>query len=156
MPIIDLLEGTPDPGGWFNDPTGMVLGPWSEFDPASSSAGCYAYVVAGLPPCANEQAVLCIQVHPAPDAGLSNAITWCTSWGPFNMIDQLAGTPMPGGTWAHTTGPHSPVFDPATDPPGEYAYTVPGMSPCADATAILTVTLTAVCVTGPQTPYPVE
>ena len=156
VPFLTLWGGDPDPGGWFNDPTGVVLGSWSEFDPASSPAGCYVYTVDGPPPCQIDQSVMCVQVHPAPEAGNSDSVTWCTSWGPFNMLDHLAGTPMPGGAWAYAAGPHSSVFDPAIDPPGEYLYTVPGTAPCDDATATLTVTLMAVCVTGPQSPFPVE
>jgi hypothetical protein len=57
------------------------------------------------------------------------------------MITLLAGTPDANGSWSVLGGgPHSDQYDPAVDASNTYVYTVPGLPPCADATAYLQVT----------------
>lgn len=136
--LFNQLGGAPDPGGWWTAPNGNASN--GVFGLASPS-GCYTYTVTGIPPCANATSTLCITVTPAPDAGMNASINWCSSNGSFLMIEELNGSPQPGGTW---TGPggaaHPPYFDPMTDAPGIYTYTIPGSAPCVSASAILTVT----------------
>ncbi|MBP8823533.1 MAG: hypothetical protein KBH07_07805, partial [Flavobacteriales bacterium] len=73
-----------------------------------------------------------------PDAGVDASIQVCPTALVFNLVDELGGTPDPGGFWmAPGLGFHGPQFDPATDPPGTYMY-VAGNA-CANDTALLIV-----------------
>jgi hypothetical protein len=55
------------------------------------------------------------------------------------MFAALQDTPEAGGMWASSFGPHSAIYNPATDNSGPFTYTVAGVSPCASASATLTV-----------------
>jgi hypothetical protein len=58
-----------------------------------------------------------------------------------DLFGLLFGTPDPGGTWtAPGGGSFSGVYDPLVDDPGIYTYTVPGVAPCPDPSATITVT----------------
>jgi len=140
------LGGTPDPGGSWMSPAGNPI-PLS-FDPAVDPAGVYSYVVVADPPCANATAALAITVVQAASAGADAALTWCASAGPFILIEQLSGTPQPGGTWTFAGSAHGPAFIPGVDTPGLYVYSVPSAAPCMTATAELMVTIGA-CLTTP-------
>jgi hypothetical protein len=125
--MFTLLGGSPEAGGAWTGPNGDVMS--GIFMPGTSVPGCHTYTVAGLPPCANETAVLCITVSNAPDAGTNINFTACG--GP--PIDMQAGLP-PGGTWTFAGAPHSNIFVPGVDPPGQYLYTLPGIPPCDGVT----------------------
>lgn len=135
--LIDHLGGTPGPdGAW----TGPAATPVPEvYTPGVSVPGTYTYTVPGTPPCGPVSATVEITQVAAPDAGVNRLLAVCSDEAPFDMIDQLNGTPQSGGTWVGPLGPHGPVFDPATDVGGAYTYTVVGDPPCADATATLTI-----------------
>ncbi|MBS1941402.1 MAG: gliding motility-associated C-terminal domain-containing protein [Bacteroidetes bacterium] len=137
-PVVDLftkLTGTPDAGGAWS----LGGAPVSNlFTPGTSAAGTYVYTVNGTPPCPNASANVVVTVVAAPDAGSSRSITVCSDDAPFNMLAQLGGTPDAGGTWSPaSTG----TFTPGTSTPGPYTYTVSGNPPCADASAVLTITV---------------
>lgn len=90
--------------------------------------------------CSTSEADFVITIHQAPDAGISGSITVCSTSDPFSMFGALDGTPETGGTWTGPNGdPALPIFDPAVMPAGVYTYTVPGASPCPNASATLTV-----------------
>lgn len=133
MNLFAGLNGTPQVAGTWTSPTGAVV--TGIFDPATDPAGCYTYTVAGTPPCANESAVVCITVVQAPNAGEDTTLYVCSNAAPFLVVDQLAGTPSPGGTWTYPGGPFSGLFIPGTSSPGCYVYTVPGSAPCAASNA---------------------
>ena len=147
------LGGTPDPGGSWTAPNGNPVPP--SFDPAVDIPGVYSYVVVAAPPCANATAVLAITVVQAANAGADAALTWCASAGPFNLFDQLSGSPQAGGAWTSLGAPHSPVFIPGTDLPGPYVYTVLGSSPCTSAQATLDITIGA-CLLPPSPPLGIQ
>jgi len=137
------LGGTPNAGGAWTAPNGAVVS--GVFDPSVDPPGVYAYAVIGVPPCANDASALTVIVNQASDAGTDASTSYCLNDAPFTLLDQLGGSPSPGGTWTFGGSAHGPVFVPGTDVPGAYVYTVPGTSPCSNASATLMVML-ATCV----------
>ncbi|MCB7481244.1 gliding motility-associated C-terminal domain-containing protein [Christiangramia sediminis] len=67
------------------------------------------------------------------DAGEDGSVTLSPSDAPINLIDYLNGTPDTGGMWTPGDG----TFDPSTDTPGDFTYSVDNGS-CSDS-AIVTV-----------------
>src|SRR5690606_26887334 len=100
--MLALLGGSPDVGGSWIGPTGDPQP--GVFTPGMDPAGCYTYIVAGLPPCVNDTSVLCITVVPAPIAGTGGSLTVCSSDAPFNMFAALGGSPQVGGSWMGPNG----------------------------------------------------
>jgi gliding motility-associated-like protein len=152
-PSVDLfsLLGNADPTGNWVTSTGTSAP--STFVPHDHASGLwtYYYVVIGSAPCANDTAKIMITVNHQPEAGVSTAPQLCTDTPPISLIDLLGGTPDPNGTWtfqpaAGPAVPHAAVFNPAIDVAGAYSYTVPGTSPCGNATATVQITL----VTAPH------
>ena len=65
----------------------------------------------------------------------------CSSSPSFGLFPLISGTPLSGGTWTAPDGsPHSATFQPGTDVPGIYTYTVVGSGACGSASASSTVT----------------
>lgn len=136
--LFALLGGTPQAGGTWLSGTMPHNG---SYDPDVDGPGVFCYTVEGTPPCANAVACITVTENTVPDAGLDNAIAYCPNAMPFNMLDSLLGTPGTGGSWtAPDAQAHSNVYAPAGDIPGIYCYTIPGIAPCADGTACLTIT----------------
>lgn len=136
--LISVLGGSPNGGGFWLDPA--LSGVGSTFTPGTSAPGIYAYVVAGTAPCGNDTAFATVNVNTAPNAGANAAITVCSSLAPFDLFDELAGTPDAGGTWTRPNGTsHSGTYTPGTSQPGGYTYTVPGQTPCVAASAVVVV-----------------
>ena len=76
-----------------------------------------------------------------PYAGLDATVQVCPTALVFDLVDELGGSPDPGGFWmAPDMSFHGPQFNPATDPPGTYLY-VAGNA-CANDTAQLTIAFT--------------
>lgn len=155
--LFQNLGGSPNAGGAWTAPTNDPVA--NTFDPYTGLPGVYRYTVANTPPCANDTATLAIAINQAPNAGSNASVAICASDAPFAMISQLLGSPAPGGTWTFNSIPHAPVFVPGTDVSGVYTYTVLGNSPCANATATLTITVNN-CFQQPgnefHPPYPDE
>lgn len=139
---VDLtayMVGSPQTGWTWNGPLGSFNG---IFDPATDPPGIYQYETPATAPCAGSIGSLAIQVHPAPNPGTSTTITVCENGPPFSMLSVLGGTPEAGGMWTSPgADPHPGVFVPGTHMPGCYTYTVPGMSPCLNATAVLCINI---------------
>ena len=136
--LLTVLGGTPDQGGTWTDPNNDPFN--GVFDPALWPGGSVCvYEVPGLAPCANDQAVVSIQVSLTPNAGINTTTSTCGSGVIFDMLDSLAGGPSSGGVWTDPNGdPHPGTFDPATDDAGIYTYTLGTDTTCM-ANATLTV-----------------
>ncbi|HMC97798.1 MAG TPA: hypothetical protein VKG92_09100, partial [Flavobacteriales bacterium] len=132
--LINGLGGTPDAGGTWTGPNGPHDG---SYDPATDPAGDYTYTVTGTLPCSNASSTVSVVIS-GPDAGTSTSITVCSAGSPLSLFNALGGNPNVGGTWLGPGGPHGPQYDPATEPGGEYVYTVTAGSCTASATVTIT------------------
>ncbi|HRW88553.1 MAG TPA: PKD domain-containing protein, partial [Flavobacteriales bacterium] len=136
---LSTLIGAADPGGSWTGPGGVAFS--GTLDPASDPAGDYTYTVAGTAPCPDDLAVVSVVINTPPFAGNDAAITLCSSDAPADL-STLIGAADPGGSW---TGPGGVAFsgtlDPASDPAGDYTYTVAGTAPCPDDLAVVSVVI---------------
>jgi len=135
--LFDLLQGTPDPGGGWLLPGGTAF--TGTFDPAVNGSGTYTYVVSVPPPCVNDTALVLVNVVPASDAGSDGSATLCSNDPPIALFTRLGGTPDVGGDWSGPDGPSAGQFDPGTDTPGTYTYTVQAITPCPNVSAAVDV-----------------
>ncbi|MFT3885789.1 MAG: T9SS type A sorting domain-containing protein [Flavobacteriales bacterium] len=134
--------GTHDNGGsWTYD--GNAHG--NTFTPGTDAAGIYTYTVNGTSPCANASATVTVNVTTAPNAGSNGSTTVCSNGTAFDMASFL-GTHDNGGSWTYDGNAHGNTFTPGTDAAGVYTYTVNGTSPCANASATVTVGVNALPV----------
>ena len=137
--LFGALGGSPDVGGSWRDPANQPHS--GSFTPGTSAPGVYTYTVVGLAPCDPASSTVTVTVNTAPNAGIGVSISRCSNNASFNLFSQLGGTPNAGGSWTGPLGAHSATFDPATDQSGPYTYTVLGLAPCANATAVVNVTV---------------
>lgn len=138
--LFGLLGGSPNGGGSWTAPGGGTFS--GTFVPGTSAPGVYTYTVAGVPPCANASATVTVAVNTAPNAGTNATVTRCSNAAQFNLFGLLGGSPSPGGTWTGPGGSASDgTFIPGTSAAGAYTYTVNGLAPCANATAVVTVNI---------------
>lgn len=148
QPLVDLgtlLNG--DAGGSWTDPAGQLTS--GIFVPGVSEPGTYTYVVGASDVCDGDTALVLVSVVQAPDAGTNATVSFCTTDPPAFCIALLGGDPQIDGTWTGPNGvPFDGTFDPATDPPGLYQYTVPGQAPCPAATAVLAIIVVDCCDAG--------
>ena len=136
--LLSALGGTPAGNGTWTDPGGDPFS--GTFQPGASQAGVYTYTVTGQAPCTPAVATVTVTVNTAPDAGNNASISICSDDAPLDLFAQLGGAPDAGGSWTAPGGaPHSGSYDPALDGPGAYTYTVTGLAPCDDASAVVTV-----------------
>ncbi|MBK8498556.1 MAG: gliding motility-associated C-terminal domain-containing protein [Flavobacteriales bacterium] len=135
------LEGSPDQGGGWTMPGGATFN--GMFDPATMPSGVYTYTIGVPPPCTSVSSSVTVDVIAPPDAGVDGAVTLCFSNAPQDLFATLGGTPETGGAWTTSTGvAFSGGFDPATDVPGVFNYTVQGIAPCPADVASVTVAVT--------------
>ncbi|MFZ1689309.1 MAG: gliding motility-associated C-terminal domain-containing protein [Flavobacteriales bacterium] len=158
--LFNTLTGTPDPGGTWSGPSATT----GNFNPATMLPGVYTYTKTGAAPCSPATATVTVSVSTAPDAGGNATISVCSNNAAFSLFALLTGNPNNNGTWTAPGGlSHGSSYDPSTDGPGVYSYTVPGVAPCANDVATVTVSETAapnagtngtltICSNGPITP----
>ena len=140
LDLFTTLGGTPDAGGIWVDPFGQPM--TTLFDPDSSTTGLYTYLMLVPQPCVNDTAQVNVTVVVAPQAGVDGALTLCVNEPAVTLFGSLGGTPDAGGSWtAPNNQPFPGTFDPAVDAPGNYTYTVAGISPCPNDAAMVTMTV---------------
>ncbi|MBL8010179.1 MAG: T9SS type A sorting domain-containing protein [Flavobacteriales bacterium] len=68
-----------------------------------------------------------------PDAGIDASVFGVCDTDPnFLLINELGGSPDPGGVWTNPLNqPHNGNFNPGTDPGGFYLYTIEALAPCS-------------------------
>ena len=134
--LFDVLQGNPQPGGTWSP---ALTSGTDEFNPALDPAGQYTYTVAGVPPCDDASATVTVAIIPEPNAGENGSVEICDNGDSLFLFNVLQGNPQPGGTWLPALASGTDEFNPAVDPPGQYTYTVAGVPPCADTSAIVDV-----------------
>ncbi len=137
--LFDFLGGTPDMGGSWIDPNGVPLAEGA-FEPGISPEGAYTYYFDLEPPCNDDAAQVFVTYLPNNSPGTSSTVTLCVVGPSVQLFTFLGGTPYEFGTWMSPFGaPHNGVFNPGVDVCGPYTYIVPGIPPCGDANATVTV-----------------
>ena len=137
--LFDSLGGTPDTGGSWSPALASGTG---IFDPTVDTPGNYTYSLTGTSPCPNVSASVNISIIPASNAGLDTVIDICSNNGTIDLFDSLDGTPDIGGTWSPALNSGTGIFDPIVDAEGTYTYTVLGTTPCPNAAATVTISIT--------------
>ncbi len=148
--LVSALGGTPDEVGTWTGPNGLSS---AAFYPGIDPPGSYVYTVAGTAPCPDASATLLIVVHALPSAGEDGSLSLCPEAGSADLFAVLGGAPDAGGTWTQPGGgAHSGLFDPASNVPGVYTYTVTGTPPCPNdqATALVQVHVVPAPDAGPD------
>lgn len=99
--------------------------------------GTYHVIVTSAAGCIDTATVEVLEDLPA-DAGGDASIDLCSNDDPVDLFDLLTGSPQSGGTWSPAL-PGTSVFDPASDTPDEYTYTVSGNGVCPADEAVVQV-----------------
>lgn len=152
--LTSLLGGTPGVGGAWTDPNGQAIG--ASVTPSNAPSGNYTYTVTGGAPCPNASATLTLTINVQPSAGSDATVNLCTASAPIDLFVSLGGTPDAGGTWSGPNGPiANTTFTPGTSTPGAYTYSVTGQAPCVNASATVTVNVSAQPSAGISAPLSV-
>ncbi|MBV6404016.1 MAG: T9SS type A sorting domain-containing protein [Flavobacteriales bacterium] len=125
--IVLTATGSGGGNGSFNQPL-PPLGPYP--------AGAYTIAVSlELNGTITDTETLSRTVQPGvnPDAGMDASVLGVCDTDPdFLLINELGGSPDPGGVWTNPMNqPHSGNFNPGTDPAGLYLYTIEALAPCS-------------------------
>ncbi|MBK9176422.1 MAG: gliding motility-associated C-terminal domain-containing protein [Flavobacteriales bacterium] len=143
--LFNALAGTPLAGGAWSDPTGTgALGAGGILNVSLLPIGGASPFIYSItdPNCGPVTATVQVTAAPYPIAGTGGTSILCATAIPVNLIDLLGGAPDPDGSWMNPLGiSHGDVFDPSLHMAGAYTYTVPGTTPCPDATAVLNITV---------------
>lgn len=118
--LFNSLKGTPNIGGVWNPNLVSATG---LFDPAKDPTGIYTYTVANGA-CGSDSADVKVKVDFLPKAGENGILSICSSSTPFELINNLNGSPDTDGTWSPSLISGTGLFNPSKDSPGVYKYTV--------------------------------
>ncbi|EPR74970.1 conserved hypothetical protein, secreted [Winogradskyella psychrotolerans RS-3] len=110
------------------------------FDPSIDASGSYTYTISS-PNCPDATATIIVSVFQGPNAGNDGTLNLCDSTNTVDLFDSLAGTPGTGGTWSPALNSGTGIFDPTTDPEGNYTYTL--TSSCGSSTATVDVSFSS-------------
>lgn len=148
--LIDLLNGTPDMGGTWTDPTNK---PYStndqgSFTPSTGTAGIYTYTVGTAANCTST-ATVDVTIENNLNAGQGSTVALCYNDNVLNLFAVLTNAPDMGGTWTdpanNTFGTGSTAnVDPtnANTLSGDYTYTVSSANCTATSSAIVNINIT--------------
>ncbi|MBK8341529.1 MAG: gliding motility-associated C-terminal domain-containing protein [Flavobacteriales bacterium] len=138
--LFAQLTGSPQPGGSWTDPFGLIVPPL--FDPATGDEGVYTYSVIGNAPCPDASTSVVVEVEEAPNAGDDAISSLCSSSAALQLNTLLNGTPDAGGSWIAPNGLSvGPLLEPASAAQGTYQYVVQAVQPCANDTAQVTISI---------------
>ena len=152
--LISLLAGAPDPGGTWNDPSGAAIG--GSINPLTAASGAYTYTVAGTAPCPSAASTLTLTINGQPDAGSNATVNLCTASAPIDLYASLGGAPEVGGSWSGPGGPlGNSTFTPGLSTPGAYTYSIAALPPCVNASATVSVNVSAQPSAGVSAPLSV-
>lgn len=136
MDLFPMLGGTPQAGGSWTAPDGSVHS--GQLDPTNDPPGGYVYTLSNL--CLSASATVQVAIAPPPDAGMNGNLVLCGDGSSVPLFPGLGGTPDPGGDWTvQGGGPTSGMYDPQTQTPAVFLYTVQGAMGCATAVASVSV-----------------
>ncbi len=128
---------------------GPGTGTFFSFTPAYSFSfqilGDYTIIVYG--DCGNDTAVVSITAQGA-GAGYDDTLRICDN-GPPKNLEEALGAHATGGTWVFDELPHSGIYQPGVDVPGDYVYTSPYLASCPGTSQTATITVVEVAV-GPN------
>ena len=137
--LFNSLGGTPDVGGTWSPALASGAG---TFDPSIDAAGSYTYTISSVgSTCPDATATVEVSVLQEPDAGNDGTLNLCDSTNSVDLFDSLAGTPETGGTWTPALNSGTGIFDPTTDPEGNYTYTLTNL--CDTSSATVTVSFSS-------------
>ena len=131
---------------WQGPGTGEYFTYTPEFSFSFQILGAYVVVVYGE--CGNDTATVMINAAGA-GAGHDDTLHLCDDGPPRDLAVEL-GTHAVGGTWTFDELPHSGIYDPAVDVPGDYVYTSPFAATCPGTSQTATITVDVTHV-GPDT-----
>lgn len=125
-------------GTWYYPGAGGAMSN-SILNPAVDPQGTYTYIVPAIGNCVADSAFVNITFIPAASAGTDGTLSFCSTGAQGYLSTGLGGTFDTTGTWTLNNVAHSPIYNPATDVPGNYVYTVIGLTPCTNAQALVQV-----------------
>ncbi len=137
-PLFPFLTGTPQPGGTWRRPNGQSH--TGIFDPGVDPAGSYKYRKNANGACPADSATVNVTITQRPNAGDPGQVFVCSNQGPFPLINELNGTPQPGGDWYDPGGDaHSGIYLAPFDDPGIYTYKFDAVGACPGDSAQVNV-----------------
>src|SRR5690606_24831808 len=106
--MFGALKGTPTAGGTWADldgSGGTITGDAIDLSAVAPGLYSFEYQVTGTAPCANDVAVLTLNVlNAAPNAGDDASAEACADNSAFDLFASLGGTPDNVGTWNDLVG----------------------------------------------------
>ena len=142
--LLNQLQGTPDDGGNWTGPSGLITPAGSDvFNPSTLQEGVYTYTISSAQPCIAQISTLTITYTQDNPSGLSADVDLCSTANNLNMLNALDGNPIPGGTWTNQAGEIvDGAFNPGAEPAGNYEYYYPNVG-CDPASSTLSISVEA-------------
>lgn len=138
--LFNSITGNPDAGGIWTDPLSQSFN--GIFTPGISQDGVYTYTAQGNNPCPDSSSYHIVVTNTAANPGQNGTANFCTYNAPTDLFPSISGIPDSGGIWLDPLNNlFNMPFDPSVHSPGNYTYTVSGLSPCPDSSSIVSVSV---------------